>query len=322
MNKKIIKKIEKKIKQFDKIIIARHIGPDPDALTSQIALRDIIKNTFPDKKVLAVGSSTSRFRYIGQLDKFSEENAKDALLILLDVPDKIRVDGVDVDDFKEKIKIDHHPFVEEFCDIEWIDETSSSTAQLVAELALHSNLILSKESAEKLYLGIVSDSNRFLNTTTTYKTFDIISNLIRKTNISLENVYESLYTRPLKDYKFQGYITNNFKITENGFAHLYITDEIIKEFGVDPASPGNIINNFNYIDEIYVWALFSEDRNNDNIRTFIRSRGPIINDVAAELGGGGHPYASGVKLKSMDQVEILIEKLDKRTHEYKQSLED
>lgn len=321
MNKKIMKKIEKKIKQYETIVIARHIGPDPDALSSQIALRDVIQNTFPSKKVYAVGSSTVKFKHLGQLDKFSEEMYKNALLITVDVPDKLRIDGVDPDLFEEKIKIDHHPVVEVYCDIEWIDVDASSTAQMVAELIMNTNLTLTKEAAEKLFLGIVSDSNRFLFSTTTSKTFDIVSNLMRKTNIHLLSLYESLYNRPIKEVKFEGYIANNFKITENSVAHIYISDEIMKEYGVDPASAGNMINNFNYIEEIMVWVIFSEDKRNENIRTSIRSRGPVINDVAALFNGGGHDYASGVKLKTMDQVDSLIEKLDEKAKKYKDSLE-
>ena len=37
-----------KIKEFDNIVIARHIGVDPDALCSSLALRDSIKLTFPE----------------------------------------------------------------------------------------------------------------------------------------------------------------------------------------------------------------------------------------------------------------------------------
>lgn len=322
MNKKIMKKIEKTIKNFDTIVIARHVGPDPDALSSQIALRDVIQNTYPNKKVYAVGNGTVKFKQFGQLDKFSEEMYENSLLITVDVPDKFRVDGVNVDLFVGKIKIDHHPAVDEFGDIEWIDLDSSSTAQMVAELILNTNLILTKEAAEKLFMGIVSDSNRFLFSSTTPKTFDIVSSMMRKTNIHLSSLYESLYTRPLKEVKFEGYIANNFTVTENGFAYIYISDEKMKEYGVDPASAGNMINNFNYIDDFIVWTIFSEDRHNGNIRTSIRSRGPIINEVAAQFNGGGHAFASGVKLKTMDQVEELVKKLDEATFDYKKKQED
>ena len=74
-----------------------------------------------------------------------------------------------------------------------------------------------------------------------------------------------MYLRPIKDLKFQGYIMNNLTITENGFAYIKLTDDILEEFGVDAATPGNLINNFSYINEIIAWGFFSYDKTNNNI---------------------------------------------------------
>ena len=65
------KKIYNAIKKYDTIVIARHIGPDPDALGSSIGLKEIILKTFPNKKVYVVGCPASKFKYLGQVDKFS-----------------------------------------------------------------------------------------------------------------------------------------------------------------------------------------------------------------------------------------------------------
>ena len=53
----MFRKIYKAIKKYDNIVIARHIGVDPDAMASQIGLRDAILETFPKKNVYAVGLS-------------------------------------------------------------------------------------------------------------------------------------------------------------------------------------------------------------------------------------------------------------------------
>ena len=90
----VIKKIYKKIKKYNTIVIARHIGPDPDAVCSQIALRDTIKATFPSKNVYAVGMSVARFKSFGTLDKINEEELDNPLLIVLDVPNISRIDGI------------------------------------------------------------------------------------------------------------------------------------------------------------------------------------------------------------------------------------
>ena len=316
-NQLIYRNIYKKIKKYDTIVIVRHVGADPDALASQIALRDVILNTFPKKKVYAVGNPASAFKYLGILDRFNEEMYQNSLLISLDVPDAGRVDSVDVRLFKDSIKIDHHPFVEKYCKLEWIDDSASSTCQMIMELILNTRLKITKSAAEKLYIGLVSDTNRFLFYYTTTKTFDIVSKIIKLTNIDFTNLYEPLYLRPLKEIKFQGYLTSNFKVTENGFGYIVVTDEMLKEYDVDAATAGNMVNDFNYIDEIIAWAVFSVDVKNDNIRGSIRSRGPIINEVAAKYGGGGHKFASGVRLKTLEDVDNMVKSLDETCLEFK-----
>ena len=306
----LYKRIYKEIKKYDTIVLARHIGADPDALGSELGLKEIIKNKFPKKNVYAVGSPASKFKYIGSLDKFEEEMYNDSLLIVLDTPDRKRIDGVDPSRFKSSIKIDHHPFVDKTCDIEWIDDSSSSASQLVLELVYNTKLELTKEAAEMLYYGIVSDTNRFLYYYTTPKTFNLVSRLIKDTKIDFTKLYENMYLRPLKEVKFQSFISTNMTVTENGLAYMKITDDMLKEYNVDAATAGNLVTNFNYIDEIIVWVIFTEDLANSNIRASIRSRGPIINEVATHYNGGGHIYASGARLKTFEETDLLINELE------------
>ena len=156
------KKIAKEIKKYNTIVIARHIGPDPDALGSSIGLKELILNNFPKKQVYVVGAPASRFRYLGNVDKLPEIEYNKSLLIVTDTPDTKRIDGVDYSKFAKVIKIDHHPFVEAFADIELIDDKASSASQLIIELAKKNNYKLNIDIASKLYLGVVADTNRFL----------------------------------------------------------------------------------------------------------------------------------------------------------------
>ena len=94
--------------------------------------------------------------------------------------------------------------------------------------------------------------------------------------------------------------------------------QMLKEYDVDAATSGNLVTNFNYIDEIIVWVIFTEDITNGNIRSSIRSRGPIINEVASHFNGGGHIYASGAKLKSFDEADLFIKELDEVCKNYKE----
>lgn len=308
----VIKKIYKKIKKYNTIVIARHIGPDPDAVCSQIALRDTIKATFPSKNVYAVGMSVSRFKSFGTLDKINEEELDNPLLIVLDVPNISRIDGITFSKYNEVIKIDHHPYEDKMGDTELVDTTSCSVAQLIGELVLNTRLKLTKEVAENIFLGIVSDSDRFLLQYTTAKTFKIVNQIIEKTNLDFTNLYVRLYERPLNEIRFQGYLAQNLITTENGFAYIKITTDDIKNFGVDSSTASNMINNFNYIKEIKVWTFITYDQKSTMYKVNIRSRNVIINDIAAKYHGGGHKFASGVRTTSEVDINNLIKDLDER----------
>lgn len=317
MSNKMLKKIYNLIKKYDNIVIARHVGPDPDALGSSIGLKEIIKNTFPEKKVYVVGCSTSKFKYLGSLDKLPE-NTSNMLFIVTDTPDLARIDSAIPNEFAYSIKIDHHPFIEKTCSLEWIDETSSSASQMIMELAFNTKLKISKSAAEKLFIGLVADTDRFLFSYTTPKTFDLVSKLIKETKLDFTKLYKNLYMRPIREIRFHGYLQDNMNVTDNGFAYIKIDNKTLEEYNVDAATAGNMVNDFNYIENVEAWAVFSEDKNNNNIRGSIRSRGPIINEVASKYNGGGHKFASGVRLKNFEEVDKLIKDLDIVCKNYKE----
>lgn len=313
----IYRQIYKEIKKYNTIVIARHIGADPDALGSQFALKDIILSLFPDKKVYTVGNPASRFKFFGSNEKIDDVNTTKGLCIVLDTPDIKRIDGANINNFESVIKIDHHPFIEKYGNIEYIDDDACSTSQLILEFAFCNKIPLNKEIGEKLYLGIVGDTDRFLHDYTTFKTFELVTRLVKETNIDFTSLYKVLYHRPMAEIRFEGYIYQNLTLTENGVAYIKLTDKIMKEYGVDSAAAGNMINDLKFVNEIIVWVFLSEDIKSNLIRANIRSVGPHVNDTATLFGGGGHKYASGAKLKTWEDADKLIKALDELTNEYK-----
>lgn len=314
----IYKKIYKKIRLYDEIVIVRHIGPDPDAISSQLALRDSIKESFPNKKVYAVGSGVHKFKYIGALDKVDETKLINPLLIVVDLPNIARIDGANYSIYKDVIKIDHHPLEDHMGEVEIVDTHASSAAEIIAELILNTKLKLDKSIAEKLFIGIVSDSNRFLLSTS--KTLRIVAELIEKGHINIKDIYPKLYQRPLSEVKFQAYLAQNLTVTENGFAYIKIGTKEIDEYHVDSSTASNMINDFNYIDGIYVWTFITYAEKNNQYKINIRSRGPIINEIAAKYNGGGHKLASGVRTDSEQDVNNLLKDLDIACKLYKENI--
>lgn len=312
----VMKQIIKKIKEYDNIVLARHIGPDPDALASEIALRDSIKLTFPKKNVYAVGNAVAKFKYFGDLDRINDENLEKPLLIILDVPNKSRIDGINYDNYDYVIRIDHHPNVEEIADLELVDDKASSTCELIVELINNTKLKMTKSIAENLFLGIVADSDRFLLSYTTPKTFKLVTMLIEENNLDISKLYKNLYMRPINEVRFQSYIALNMIVTENNFGYIKLDKKVMDEFGVDSSAASNMINNFNFIKELNCWAFSSYDEKNEIHKINIRSRGPVINVVAQKYNGGGHMFASGARIKLESDVDKLFEDLDEASKKY------
>ena len=312
--------IVEKIKEYDNIVIARHIGVDPDALCSQLALRDSIKLTFPEKKVIAIGTGSVKFIPIGKLDK--NEKLENALLIVCDTPDRRRIDSANPEDFKYSIKIDHHPFVEKVCDLEYIEDEKTSTSEIIMKIIEETELKCDSNISELLFMGLASDSNRFLFNSCTSETFKLVSDYLGNYPFELSKSYEKLYLRPINEVRLEGYIGLNMTVTDNHLGYVVINDELINELGVDSASAGNMVNNFNYINEVLVWATITEDKKNDQYRVSIRSRGPEINKVAEKHNGGGHKFASGVKTKTLEDALFVMKDLDIELSIYNQSISE
>lgn len=310
------KEIYKAIKKYDEIVIARHTGADIDALGSQFAMQEIIKETFPEKKVYAIGAYSSKFKFVGQLDREEDLKLENPLLIVLDTPKTSRIDTLDLSKYSFKIKIDHHPLEEKFGDIELVNDKSSSACEVVIDLCNNTKLKMNKIAAERLFMGIVSDTNRFMYPSTSYETMNKAAKLIEEFGVNPPELYEKMYLRDLVELRFEGYMLQNLKVTKNKVAYIKITDEIQKEFNVDAATPSNMIGSLSYINDFIVWVTFSEDKKQNLVRVSIRSRGPVINTVAMQYNGGGHKLASGVRLPDFTLSDALIEDLDKLCKEY------
>ena len=314
--KEMYKKIIKIIKKYDKIVLARHISPDPDAIASQIALRDSIKLTFPNKEVYAVGAGVHKFKYLGALDKPDLSTLNNSLLIVLDVPNFYRVDGINGLEYDAILKIDHHPAEDIIGDVDWTDPTKSSTCEMIAELLLYSPLVMDTKIAEDLYVGMVFDSDRFLLPNTSAETLKTAYELVKTSNINFVNLYDNLYERSINEEKFRAYLINNIEITENRFGFIFVPSEDLKKFNVEPTSVSNQVNDFYFIKELMCWMFVVYDERNDIYKANIRSRGPVINEVATKYNGGGHKFASGCRTSDYKVIEALAKDLDATCKKY------
>lgn len=298
------------IKKYNKIIIHRHVRPDPDAYGSQGGLAEILRTSFPEKKIYKVGKDEKTLEYLFHLDQIPDEEFKDALVIVTDTANAERICDQRYKLGKMLIKIDHHPNDEPFGDIVWVDTNASSCSEMIFELfqfGKEQGLKLSNEGARLLFAGIVADTGRFLFPSTTEKTFEIASELI-KYDFSRSKLYDQMYEIPLNVVKLQGYILNHFQMSEKGVAYISLNKEILEKYDARPADASLLVNAIRDVAGVVAWVFFIEE--DEQIRIRLRSKGPVINGVARKYGGGGHPLAAGATIYSWDEVDDVLKDLN------------
>ncbi|HGI4612359.1 TPA: bifunctional oligoribonuclease/PAP phosphatase NrnA [Streptococcus agalactiae] len=303
----IFQQILDKIKEYDTIIIHRHMRPDPDALGSQIGLRDIIRHNFPKKKVLATGFDEPTLAWIAKMDQVTDQDYQGALVVVTDTANTPRIDDERYKKGDFLIKIDHHPNDEVYGDLSYVDTNASSASEIVTDFALSCDLLLSTSAARVLYNGIVGDTGRFLYPATTSKTLKIASKL-REFDFDFSAMARQMDSFPFKIAKLQGFIFEQLKIDKNGAACVTLTQEDLKRFNVTDAETAAIVGVPGKIDIVESWAIFVE-QSDGHYRVRLRSKSHIINEIAKRHNGGGHPLASGANSYSLEENQAIYQEI-------------
>ncbi|WP_027964260.1 DHH family phosphoesterase [Halalkalibacillus halophilus] len=312
------KEIIEAIQEFETIILHRHVRPDPDAYGSQVGLAEILKETYPQKQVYLAGLEEESLHYLARLDEVPDEAYENALVIVCDTANEERVCDQRYKDGKKLIKIDHHPNHESYGDINWVDTEASSTSEMIFELyqaGRISGFKLNQSAARLLYAGIVGDTGRFLFPSTTERTFEAAQELV-KYGFDRKQLYESMYQVPLSVAKFKGELLQSMEPSESGAASFKLTKEVLERYHVSPEETHSFVGIGGDIQGVLAWVFFVEDE--EVIRVRLRSKGPVINGVAAQFNGGGHPMASGAKVSSWEEADELVQVLEATCQEYKQ----
>ena len=96
--------IIKEIEANDSIIILRHMRPDGDCIGSTFGLREVLRKSFPNKKIYSVGDGVPEYlAFLGEEDEVSEETFKESLVIVVDTATSKRVVS-EYENLKEKCK--------------------------------------------------------------------------------------------------------------------------------------------------------------------------------------------------------------------------
>lgn len=314
-HKKAFSDIRKAIEKYDRIAIFRHIKPDFDAMGSQMGLYTFIKENFPDKEVHFLGDNHVAFtpRLFPETERLNDDwFSSPFLAIVLDVGDHERIADPRYAKASYICKIDHHPCKSEIAKHPLLDESSAAAAELVTTfLATWKGKTLSKDAARYLYIGIVGDSGRFQYSSTSERTFAAAMALL-ETGISINDIYLVMYEKKIDDLKVTAYILNHFSVSPHGVAYYLLPSKIQEELKITSEQGKDNVNVFSNIRGINAWCSITEDPNPKDYcwRISIRSKKVDISPIAFKWEGGGHPQASGAKIKSLDDLDAFIQDLD------------
>ena len=314
MKSQIIDKIE----QYDTIIIHRHVRPDPDAYGSQIGLKRLLEANYPEKTIYAVGEHDHNLAFLDKPDEINDSLFKDSLIIVTDTANTDRIDDDRYKNGDYLIKIDHHPNDDVYGDLLWVDTNASSCSEMIYELFIEGQKLkgwnMSDAAARLLFGGIVGDTGRFLFPNASVRTFEVAGQLIQS-NFDRTELFNGMYEKEPNLLHLQGYIYENFQIDENGACYIKLSKELLEKFQVSVSDSSLLVGSLSSIKGVRAWAMFVEEQ--DQIRVRLRSKGPIINELAKRYHGGGHPLASGATAYSWEEVDRVIEELKIICRDYK-----
>ena len=238
------KKLLDKIKQYNKITLFRHQRPDGDAVFTILALYEFIRTNFPEKKVKCCGYDL--YSKKNKIDKVSDSFIKSSLAIVIDTS---RSDRIDDDRFalaEYIIKIDHHPVVDSYGNLNIVKTDVGACAELLAEILMSktfSKYKISNKVYEYLYSGIVTDTLNLKTASTTPKTLKIASKLAEKGNLIISNIVDSLMDNSIDEFQKISKLRNHLKIDKN-FGYIILHNKDLKEIGFDPYEAKNNISEF------------------------------------------------------------------------------
>lgn len=296
-----------KIKAYDTIIIHRHLKPDPDALGSQVGLKEIIQAQFPQKTVKVTGYNEPTLTWLAQMDQVSDQDFQNALVIIVDTANRPRIDDQRYLTGDFMIKIDHHPDEDVYGDLSYVDTQASSASEIIADFAFSQDLKLSERAAELLYAGIIGDTGRFLYPATSAKTLAIASQL-RQYPFDFAAITRQMDSFPYKVAKLQAYVFEHLEIADNGAARILLTQELLTTYDLTDAETSAIVGTPGKIDTVQAWAVFVEQADG-HYRVRLRSKEALINGIAKNHKGGGHPLASGANSYSKEENDQIFQEI-------------
>ncbi|MBN1121352.1 MAG: bifunctional oligoribonuclease/PAP phosphatase NrnA [Anaerolineae bacterium] len=291
-----------------RIAIATHVDPDPDAIGSATALGLALRAMGKDIVLLCDGPPSPRSWFLPLANEITTavpSGFEPELLVALDSSDRERL-GVAAAPLLEAgipiINIDHHVTNLQYGSINIVNVESSATAELLVSLIDALGVEITLDIARCLMAGLVGDTRAFSTPSVTPKTFAIAARLV-EVGVDIADIVDRVHTRMSFD---------QLRLWGLALADLHLQDGVIwvsvpqqgrEMLGVNRLTENGLSSLLLNAKEACVSASFIE-KDGGQIEISFRARpGYNVADIALSLGGGGHALASGCTIAGpLDQA--------------------
>lgn len=288
------------IEQADSIVVFRHVSPDPDAIGSQLGLCEWIAKEYPDKKVYAAGKGEG-------MDAVDDKTIRNSLAIITDTANGPRVDGPYTLAYTIA-RIDHHVKVEDFGDLDIVDEKAAAACEIEALMLKSAHKTIGVPAAQHMMRGLMADTQRFTIPTVRAQTFEAAAWLMEQ-GASPNEAAKSLYNQPYVVFQFAAKVRSK-AVRRGSFLFALMNQSDYLELGLSFEEAKNQVNALNGIAGMQIWALFTEDLDHTYSGS-LRSAQKSVRELAEQFGGGGHECACGIKKLTAATLPQLVDALDK-----------
>jgi bifunctional oligoribonuclease and PAP phosphatase NrnA len=288
----------------ERFLLTAHEGPDGDALGSLLGMHHLLTQLGKDSVMFMAAKEFPlpiEYRFLPLEEVFHEPPADmaDRIVVFLDCGniDRMPVDFLTAGG-NRIVNIDHHHDNTRFGDLNLVDTEASCTAEIVYELAQLLGARVTPEMAAALYVGLVTDTGKFMYENTNARTHRIAAELI-EAGVAVDETYRRLYEHvPIEKLRLVARALEGVEYhCEGRLALSYITAADYEATGAGEEMTEGIIDHLRSIEGAKVAAVVRDlgDRGRAARKVSLRSsEGDVdVSAIARKRGGGGHKRAAG-----------------------------
>ncbi len=298
-----LEKVAEELRTSDRFLLTTHENPDGDALGSLLAMNQILKALGKDSVMFLASKEFPlpvEYRFLQLEEVFHEApvDLADRTVVFLDCGniDRMPVDWLQ-NNGNPMLNIDHHHDNTRFGTINLVDVEASSTAEIVFDLVSSLGVQLTHEIADALYVGLVTDTGKFMYDNTDARSHRMAAALV-EAGVDVNDVYRRLYEHvPIEKLRLVARALENIQIHDGTLAVTYISNEDYEQTGADESLTEGIIDHLRTLDGTAVAAVVRDQRETGRAARKVSLRstdGKVdVSAIARKNGGGGHQRASG-----------------------------